>query len=92
MPRGAKASKQSQAYPPRGMRSNRAAAYLDMSQAAFLRLVADGVMPKGVRIGGMVVWDRNDLDVAFDNLKHRRKSVNTVNAVLGIDDDTQGED
>jgi predicted DNA-binding transcriptional regulator AlpA len=57
------------AYPPRAMRVERAAAYLDISPAAFLRLVDDGVLPKPIKIRGMVTWDRLDLDAAYEDLK-----------------------
>lgn len=57
------------AYPPRAMRADRAAAYLDMSLSKFLKLVEDGRMPQPTRIDGMVSWDRLDLDVAYDKLK-----------------------
>jgi predicted DNA-binding transcriptional regulator AlpA len=57
------------AYPPRAMRAERAAAYLGMSTSALFRLVADNVLPEPVKIRGMVLWDRLDLDAAFDNLK-----------------------
>lgn len=76
-------------YPPRGMRADRAGAYLGMSRAAFLRLVDDGVLPKGIRItNGMVVWDRLELDAAFDSMKDKgikHGSGNTMHKILGID-------
>jgi len=75
-------------YPPRAMRCDRAAAYLDMSEASFLRLVADGDFPSGVAIKGMVMWDRFELDAAFENFKDKRTAKrNSVAAALGIDDD-----
>lgn len=58
------------AYPPRALRVERAAAYLSISTATFLRLVEEGVLPKPVHIGDSVVaWDRHELDEAFDRLK-----------------------
>ncbi len=57
------------AYPPRAMRADRAAAYFSMSRSAFLQLVAQRLMPRPARVGGMVLWDRLALDVAFDELK-----------------------
>jgi predicted DNA-binding transcriptional regulator AlpA len=69
------------AYPPRAMRAERAAAYLDISPTSFLQLVADGVLPKPVRIRGMVTWDRLDLDSAYDDLKDG-KSENTLHKLL----------
>jgi predicted DNA-binding transcriptional regulator AlpA len=68
------------AYPPRAMRAERAAAYLSMSRAAFLRLVEDGTMPAPVKIKGIVLWDRLELDAAFDKL--RESEVSTVKARL----------
>jgi predicted DNA-binding transcriptional regulator AlpA len=56
------------AYPPRAMRVDRAAAYLSMSRSAFLDLVNAGTLPKPTRIGGLVLWDRLALDVAFEEL------------------------
>jgi predicted DNA-binding transcriptional regulator AlpA len=56
------------AYPPRAMRAERAAAYLSMSRSAFLRLVDAGTLPRPTRVGGMVLWDRLALDVAFEEL------------------------
>jgi predicted DNA-binding transcriptional regulator AlpA len=57
------------AYPPRAMRAERAAAYLDISTATFLRMVEGGDLPKGTRKNGIVSWDRLDLDAAYENWK-----------------------
>ena len=67
-------------YPPRLMRAERAAAYLDISTSNFLKLVADGVLPSPVKIRGSVAWDRQDLDNAVENLKD--ENVNTVDRRL----------
>ena len=75
------------AYPPRAMRADRAAAYLGISRASFLRLVDDRVLPKSIRISGMAVWDRLELDAAFDALKDRGmhpSGQNTMHRILGI--------
>ncbi len=50
------------AYPPRALRAERAAAYLSMSTAMFLKLVEEGRLPKPKRLGGIVFWDRAKLD------------------------------
>src|SRR5580765_4918143 len=50
------------AYPPRWFRAERAAAYLSMSRAMFLKLVDENRLPKPKRLGGMVFWDRAKLD------------------------------
>jgi predicted DNA-binding transcriptional regulator AlpA len=72
-------------YPPRGMRANRAAAYLGMSTSSFNRLVDDKLMPSGKPIGGMVIWDRLELETAFENLnKPDDDSGNSMHKFLGI--------
>jgi predicted DNA-binding transcriptional regulator AlpA len=55
------------AYPPRIFRSDRAAAYLSMSESQFLKLVAAGRLPKGKKLGGITFWDRAMLDAFVDN-------------------------
>jgi predicted DNA-binding transcriptional regulator AlpA len=72
-----------QNYAPRGLRAERAADYLGMSKSKFLELVGDGRMPQPTHIDGMVIWDRVDLDDAFDDLKRQNESVNTFDAILG---------
>ena len=59
------------AYPPRALRADRAAAYLSMAQSTFLKLVKDGDLPPGMHVGGMVLWDRLELDAAVDDWKAR---------------------
>lgn len=79
------------AYPPRAMRAERAAAYLDMSKSKFLELVDEGVMPPPVKYKGLVSWDRLDLDAAYEDWK--RGTENTVHALLrGIKDNQNGQD
>jgi predicted DNA-binding transcriptional regulator AlpA len=55
------------AYPPRILRSDRAAAYLSMSESHFLKLAAAGRLPKGKKLGGITFWDRAMLDAFVDN-------------------------
>ena len=51
--------------PPRGLSRVQAAAYLGISPSLFDEMVADGRMPKPVRINARTVWDRLKLDEAF---------------------------
>ena len=82
---GAKRLADDLAYPPRAMRADRAAAYLAMSESSFLRLVEEKLMPDPVPIKGMVMWDRLELDAAFENFKDPRPSPkNTMHQILGI--------
>jgi predicted DNA-binding transcriptional regulator AlpA len=55
------------AYPPRALRSDRAGAYLSMSESNFLRLVKAGRLPKGKKLDGIVFWDRVALDSFVEN-------------------------
>jgi predicted DNA-binding transcriptional regulator AlpA len=58
-------------YPPRAMRAEQAAAYLSISTSLFYELVADETMPPPVKMKNrqVALWDRLELDAAFDNLK-----------------------
>ena len=77
------------AYPPRAMKAERAAAYLDMSRTKFLALVESGRLPKPKVIDGIRVWDRLALDAAFndfpdrDDGDHLAARRNTFDEVLG---------
>jgi predicted DNA-binding transcriptional regulator AlpA len=76
------------AYPPRWMRADRAAAWTDMSKSKFLELVAQGVMPRGIKVGGMTMWDRLELDAVLEQFKAEEEveggKRNTVDMVLGV--------
>jgi predicted DNA-binding transcriptional regulator AlpA len=54
--------------PRRGLSRPEAALYVGVGQRKFDELVADGRMPKPIRIDGRVVWDIKRLDLAFDAL------------------------
>jgi hypothetical protein len=59
------------AYPPRAMKAERAAAYLDMSRSKFLELVDAQRLPQPKIIDGIRVWDRLALDAAFSDFPDR---------------------
>ncbi len=65
------------AYPPRLLRADRAAAYLDMSKTKFLELVDQSRLPKPLRIDGITSWDRRELDSAVEDLKECEDSRRT---------------
>ncbi len=73
------------AYPPRALRAERAAAYLSMSTAMFLKLVDEGRLPKPKRLGGIVFWDRAKLDefVEFFEGDDGAETGNPFEKVLG---------
>jgi predicted DNA-binding transcriptional regulator AlpA len=61
------------AYPPRAMKADRAAAYLDMSRSKFLELVARGDLPRPKIIDSMRMWDRLALDAAFSDFQESQE-------------------
>ena len=67
-------------YPPRVFRAERAAAYLSIGTTTFLRLVSEGVLPKPIKLRGVTIWDRLDLDAAIDDL--REGGENTIDKAL----------
>jgi hypothetical protein len=77
------------AYPPRTFRAGRAAAYLSMSTSTFLKLVDEGIMPKGIKVYGMTMWDRLELDAALENIKEREgvRRHNPIEAHYGVNGD-----
>lgn len=64
------------AYPPRAMKADRAAAYLDMSRSKFLELVDRGKLPKPKSVDSMRMWDRLALDAAFSEFQEPDESGN----------------
>lgn len=67
-------------YPPRGLSREAAARYIGVSATKFDQLVADGRMPKPIRVDGRVIWDRIKLDMAFSELGEKRE--NTIDAIM----------
>lgn len=53
---------------PAMMRRATAAAYLELSVAAFEREIVAGTLPKPVRLGGKDAWSKRKLDEAIDIL------------------------
>ena len=54
---------------PRGLRRPDAATYVGVSESKFQQMVDEGQMPQSIKVGGCKMWDRFDLDIAFDALK-----------------------
>jgi len=56
--------------------------------ARVVRLVDEKALPAGLQIKGMVVWDRLELDAAFENFKSgKHKPRNSADEALGINTD-----
>ena len=53
---------------PIGLRREEAAAYIGVSATIFDRMVADGLMPKGMLVYCCRIWKRRKLELAFDAL------------------------
>jgi predicted DNA-binding transcriptional regulator AlpA len=53
---------------PRGLSRREAAEYIGISPSLFDELVRDGRMPQPKRVNARVLWDRRQLDRAFDDL------------------------
>lgn len=58
------------AVTPRGLQREYAARYVGISPTKFDELVTAHRMPQPRRIDGRKVWDRLELDEAFDALPH----------------------
>jgi predicted DNA-binding transcriptional regulator AlpA len=54
---------------PRGLSRAEAARYIGVSPSLFDQMIKDGRMPQSIRINARVVWDRKELDEAFEALK-----------------------
>jgi excisionase family DNA binding protein len=54
---------------PRGLRRVQAAEYIGVGVSKFDEMVRDGRMPKPKRVGGRTIWDRLELDAAFNVLE-----------------------
>ena len=57
--------------PPRGLSREQAAAYVGISERLFATLVTEKRMPEPRCINDRVVWDRHELDAAFELLPKR---------------------
>jgi predicted DNA-binding transcriptional regulator AlpA len=61
-------------YPPRGLCREDAALYIGVGTTTFDMMVGDGRMPKPIRIGKRVVWDRLKIEAAFADLGEEREN------------------
>ena len=58
---------------PRGLNRVRAAAYVGVSPSLFDEMVSDGRMPSPKMINSRRVWDRRELDIAFDAIPQKEE-------------------
>jgi hypothetical protein len=64
-----RAEKLQNSSPVRGLRAPAAAAYLGMGTSKFLDMVSKCRLAKPMRVDGMTIWDRYDLDADIERLK-----------------------
>ena len=74
-------------FTPRGLSRAESAAYVGVSVTKFDEMVKGGRMPRPKRIDGRVVWDRRQLDMAFDALPDDG-GVNPWDVACGFDSET----
>ena len=65
------------------MSREEAARYIGVSATTFDRLIAERRMPKPMRVGKRVIWDRLKLDAAFTELGEEA-SENPLDRALGM--------
>lgn len=68
---------------PRGLSRQQAAEYIGISASKFSQLVLENRMPKPKRIDGRIIWDKVELDDAFEALPNGEE--NPWDQALGID-------
>jgi predicted DNA-binding transcriptional regulator AlpA len=64
------------------LRRDEAAASLGISTTKFDEWVADGRMPKGRKIDGVVLWDTNEIREAWERLRDGTHSKNPFDGVI----------
>ena len=67
-------ARQQIAIVPRGLRRACAASYVGVSPGKFDDMIERGTMPQPREDGGVLVWDRIELDEAFTLLPHKGES------------------
>ena len=69
---------------PRGLSREAAASYIGIGVTLFDTMVGDGRMPKPRLINNRKVWDRRELDIAFDKLPNGTDPDDEANPFDGV--------
>lgn len=70
--------------PPKGLSREAAAYRIGVSPSMFDQLVDDGRMPKPKKINTKPVWDRDAVDLAFENLPDEDDSASQWDKACGL--------
>lgn len=70
--------------PPRGLSREMAAEYFGISPSSFDLGVKDRTIPGPRRFRGRVIWDRHELDRAFENLPSDDSDANPWDKALAL--------
>lgn len=76
--------KQHSTIDPRGLSREAAAFYIGIGATLFDAMVNDGRMPKPKLINSRKVWDRKELDIAFDRLPNGAYPDDEANPFDGV--------
>ena len=69
---------------PRGLSREVAASYIGIGATLFDALVVDGRMPRPKLINSRKVWDRQELDIAFNKLPNGEQPDDEANPFDGV--------
>ena len=69
---------------PRGLSREAAASYIGIGTTLFDALVTEGRMPKPKLINSRKVWDRQELDIAFNKLPNGEQQDDETNPFDGV--------
>ena len=76
--------KRTSSVDPRGLNREVAASYIGIGTTLFDALVAEGRMPKPKLINSRKIWDRQELDIAFNKLPNREQPDDEPNPFDGV--------
>lgn len=68
---------------PFGVGRDKAAALLDIGATLFDQLVAEGLLPQPRELKGRLVWDVDEVAVAFRAIPHRGETAGAVDSAPG---------
>ena len=76
--------KRTSSIDPRGLNREVAASYIGIGTTLFDTLVTEGRMPKPKLINSRKVWDRQELDIAFNKLPNEDETDDEANPFDGV--------